>query len=131
MFLCDETQSKIAVTLKKNKNNTRFGTEKLKVIFTISTKSMYLDVLNWPKDFSYFIYSTIMKGRFPDDFIELYICHLESGVNNILCVEQLDSEVFDSFFRDTFYRTNNLRGNIIVKVLKIRDHCKYCITKHK
>lgn len=132
MFYCDESRSKISVVLKKHKKMNRCGIEKFQYIFFVSTKSMFLDVINWPKDFSYFIFSEIAANKYPDDFIQLEIHHLESGVKGFFDYKQLiDCDEFDLSFRDVFYKTNNLKGSFKVKVFKFRDECKYCNVENK
>lgn len=133
MFYCDETKSKIIVTTMKNgKVKKKHQTKKLKFVFTVTTRSMYLDCINWPKDFSYFMYINLIKEVYPDDFLIMHICHLESGAKSVFTTEQLgSSEKFDQFFRDSFYKINNFTGNIVVEMIKFRDNCKYCINKNK
>lgn len=127
---CDETCSKISVSLIKQKQKKNCGT--LKLLFLVSTKKIFLDVINWPRDFSYFIYDNATKGKYPDDFIEMKIYHMQSGVNNVFTSDQLiERENFDSYFRDTFYKTGNIAGNIFVTITMFRDSCKYCICKNK
>lgn len=88
--------------------------------------------MNWPQIFSYFIYDHAIKGKYPDDFLEMKVLHTRSGLKKVFTSDQLvESVKFDSHFRDTFYKTNNLVGNIHVTTFRFRDRCKYCNCKNK
>jgi hypothetical protein len=124
---CDHTQSNIIATLQKCKTQ-KYGYTKCTIIFTVSTKKMYLDALNWPLKFSVFIYNCV-KGGHLYDYVQVHISHLQSGIGNVFYLENLNPNEFNIVFLNTFSKINNLQGSYVVKVIKIKNDCIFCDKK--